>query len=173
MNLIDIVWESLVYFGIAAIIVIIISYVSFKMRRKLTGEKFAYEQEIEKKKKEEETKQRKLEARKAKSTKRKKIHTHASDKVRVKQHLKSSGKHKYLPAEDKPKVKFSQKDRLEILNPTQKIQSQSSKSTTEKSTTKESKKEKKLHSLNTNVIEKYGEDEDEFYPIKIKKDKKE
>ncbi len=179
MNLIDVVWESLVYFGIAAVIVIIISYISFKVRRKVTGEKFAFEKEIEKKEKErakqkaKEEQKKKLEKQKAEKNKRKKIHTHASDKVRVKPKLKPRPKSAPSTVPSHNKVRFSQKDRIEILNPTEKITTQSSRKTAEKTNVKESgkEKEKKLHSLNTNVIEKYGEDEDEFYTIKIKKDK--
>ncbi len=177
MNLIDVVWESLIYFGIAAIAVILISWVSFKLRRKLTGEKFAYEKEIEKKQKKikavKEAQKKAAEEKKAAKSKPKKIHTHASDKVRIKQKLKTGGHHRELKNLEKKKIKFSQKDRLEILNPTEKIATHSSGGASEKSRTKETKTRKNLHSLNTNVIEKYSEDEEEFYTIKVKKDKKE
>lgn len=48
MDLIEIVQKSLTYFGILAIIVIVGSYVSYKVRKKLTGEKLPYEDDLEK-----------------------------------------------------------------------------------------------------------------------------
>ncbi len=48
MDLIEIVTKSLTYFAILAIIVIVGSYVSYKVRKKLTGEKLPYEDDLEK-----------------------------------------------------------------------------------------------------------------------------
>ncbi|RMD50047.1 MAG: hypothetical protein D6830_03620 [Ignavibacteria bacterium] len=48
MDLIEIVQQSLTYFGILAVIVIVGSYISYKVRRKLSGEKLPYEDDLQK-----------------------------------------------------------------------------------------------------------------------------
>ena len=46
MELVDVVYKSLTYFAILAVIVIVGSYVSYRVRRKLSGEKLPYEDDL-------------------------------------------------------------------------------------------------------------------------------
>ncbi len=198
MDLVNIVYRSLIYFGILALVVIIGSYISYRIRRKVTGQKFAYEEEIEKKKKEEEKKLAEQKAKREKEQQLKKaiekrakrpvIHTKAQKNVEIKKRFKEE------PIEQRrEKIKkrsitktFTRKKRLEVVNPASYAPraeiSESkapaalpSKTTAEIPRTRKTKdtlppKKKKLHSLDENVLEKYAENEDEgLFTIKVKK----
>ncbi len=195
MDLVHIVYKSLIYFGILAVLVIIISYVSYKVRRKVTGQKFAYEEEIEKQKEkakkvaEQKAKREKEKAAKEAAAKRPVDHTKAKKHVEVKKRLKEEPKEQKREKIRKRSITktFTRKKRLEIINPSVSPypNAQESKPASggnyvpppvqtpriRKSEDSLPAKKKKLHSLDENVFEKYADDneDDGMFTIKVKK----
>ncbi len=191
MDLVHIVYKSLIYFGILAVVVIVGSYISYRIRRKLTGQKFAYEEEIEKKKKEQEKKLATQKAKKAKEKERREkhpVHTKAQKHVEIKKRLNEEEierKREKIKRRSITKT-FTRKKRLEIVNPASYSpretapESKTPRSTPPPSTPEIQRtrkvedalppKKKKLHSLDENVLEKYADDEDDgLYTIRVKK----
>ncbi len=188
MDLVHIVYKSLIYFGILALVVIVGSYISYRIRRKITGQKFAYEEEIEKKEKAQKLAEEKAKKKEKEKKKHPVVHTKAQHHVEIKKHLKEKAiKEKREKIRKKSVTKtFLRKKRLEIINPqsyTPKIQSSESRPHTaappvetasppraRKSEDTLPPKKKRLHSLDDDVFKKYADDEDDgLYTIKVKK----
>lgn len=140
MDLIDIVFKSLTYFGILAVIVIIGSYVSYRVRKRLSGERLPYEDELEKVKEAEKAQKAAAKNKKKGKVEEKEedrdlkkpviLHKEAKKHVHVKKSIKDNeeNERKKLKEEAirkqksmrhrkrKPTQIFSRKHRIEILN---------------------------------------------------------
>jgi len=197
-DIVHIVYQSLFYFEILAVVVIVGSYVSYKIRRKLTGEKFAYEKEIE----EQEAKKKKLAELKAQREKEKLekakrahkkskapiVHTQAKSHIEVKKKIRDDTEDYSLQRMKKKSLTktFVRQKRLEVLT------SISSSATPQPHTnvvshsqtpqvppvqrsrrTEDSlpQKKKKLHSLDDDILGKYADDDADsgLYTLKVKK----
>lgn len=193
MDLIDVVYKSLTYFGILAVIVIIGSYVSYRVRKKLSGERLPYEDDLEKAKAE-------LKAQKGnkkQKTKEKKedrdlkkpviIHKEKDKNIIVKKRLRDTAETERRRKDEeakkraeyekrkkrKEKQKFSRKHRIEIINKqysTPQPDEVESKTPDPQSIrakrTEETlppKKKEKLQSLDENVLDKYADENDDQF----------